>query len=289
MHDLKQLTVISGKGGTGKTTITAMLSYLANDAVIADGDVDAPNLHLLLNPVVLEELPFYGMKKAEIDNDICTECELCYDLCRFDAIYVNEAGYHVDEIKCEGCAVCYNACPVEAVKLTTPQLGKIFSSTTDYGRMVHAILNPGEENSGKLVSEVREKAKDVAKEIGSDLLILDGAPGIGCQVIASLAMSSMALIVTEPTISGLKDAHRVHELTKYFGIVSGVVINKYDLNEDMSNRIENYCADNDIEFMGNIPFDPHLHSQISHLEFPFKGDAARKIEELWERIEPVLK
>ncbi|MFO7966600.1 MAG: ATP-binding protein [Archaeoglobaceae archaeon] len=283
MHDMKQLTVISGKGGTGKTTITAMLSHMADDVVIADGDVDAPNLHLLLKPVVLEEIPFYGMKKAEIDTDLCTQCDLCYDLCRFDAIYVNE-GYHIDEIKCEGCAVCYNACPVEAVQLTTPQLGKIFSSNSDYGRMVHATLNPGEENSGKLVSEVREKAKEVAKETGVDLLILDGAPGIGCQVIASLAMSSMALIVTEPTISGLKDAHRVHELTKYFGIMSGIVINKYDLNEDMADRIEDYCADNDIELMGKIPFDPQLHSQISHLEFPFKGKAAEKIEELWENL-----
>ncbi len=280
--------MISGKGGTGKTTITAMLSYLAQDAVIADGDVDAPNLHLLLNPEVLEEIPFYGMKKAHIDNDVCTECDLCYDLCRFDAIYVNE-GYHVDEIKCEGCAVCYNACPVEAVQLTTPQLGKIFSSSTNYGRMVHATLNPGEENSGKLVSEVREKARDVAKEIGVDLLILDGAPGIGCQVIASLSMSTMALIVTEPTVSGLKDAHRVHELTKYFGIMSGIVINRYDLNEDMADRIEKYCADNDIEFMGKIPFDSHLHSQISHLEFPFKGEAANKMERLWKRIEPILR
>ncbi|MFW6185865.1 MAG: ATP-binding protein [Halobacteriota archaeon] len=288
MHDVKQLTVISGKGGTGKTTITAMFSYLAKNAVIADGDVDAPNLHLLLNPVVLEEFPFYGMKKARIDNELCTECGLCYDLCRFDAIYVNEE-YHVDDIKCEGCAVCYNACPVEAVEMTNPRIGKVFSSKTDYGRMVHATLNPGEENSGKLVSEVREKAKDVAKEIGVNLLILDGAPGIGCQVIASLSMSSMALIVTEPTISGLKDANRVHELTKYFGIKSGMVINKYDLNEDMADRIEDYCADNDIEFMGKIPFDPHLHSQISQLEFPFKGKAADKMEKIWERIEHILK
>lgn len=288
MHDLKQLTVISGKGGTGKTTITAMFSWLAQDAVIADGDVDAPNLHLLLNPVVLEEIPFYGMKKAQIDNDVCTECNLCYDLCRFDAIYVNE-GYHVDEIKCEGCAVCYNACPVGAVELTTPQLGKIFSSKTDYGRMIHATLNPGEENSGKLVSELREKAKDVAKEVGSNLLILDGAPGIGCQVIASLSMSSIALIVTEPTISGLKDARRVHELTKYFGIKSGVAINKYDLNEDMADKIEEYCADNSIELMGKIPFDSDLHSQISRLDFPFEGEAASKMKKVWERIEPVLR
>lgn len=288
MNDLKQLTVISGKGGTGKTTITAMFSYLAQDAVIADGDVDAPNLHLLLNPIVQEESPFYGMKKAHIDNDVCTECDLCYDLCRFDAIYVNE-GYHVDDIKCEGCAVCYNACPVGAVQLTTPQLGKIFSSSTDYGRMVHATLKPGEENSGKLVSEVREKAKDTAKKIGVDLLILDGAPGIGCQVIASLSMSSIALIVTEPTVSGLKDAQRVHELTKYFGIKSGIAINKYDLNEDMANKIEEYCKTSGIELMGRIPFDSQLHSQISQLEFPFKGEAASEMEEMWKRIESVLR
>jgi|Deesub1362A_J573_1020465.scaffolds.fasta_scaffold00285_9 MinD superfamily P-loop ATPase len=287
MSEIKQLTVISGKGGTGKTTITAMLSYLAYP-VIADCDVDAPNLHLLLNPVVVEEIPFCGGKKAFIDGELCTECNLCYELCRFGAVTLN-GEYRIDEMRCEGCALCYNACPSGAISMTTPETGKIFISKTRYGSMIHASLNPGEENSGQLVSEVRAKARDICKDENKKLLILDGAPGIGCPVIASLNSATLALIVSEPTLSGLRDAQRVLKLTEHFKIKSVMAINKFNLNEDMVRKFEKFCEKSNIEIVGKIPFDLALHSQISGLKFPFEGEAADAINDMWEKICPMLR
>ncbi|AEA47606.1 ATP-binding protein [Archaeoglobus veneficus] len=277
---MKQITVISGKGGTGKTTITATFAYLAGNSVIADCDVDAPNLHILLKPRIMREEPFMGGRKAFITSD-CNACGLCYELCRFDAIVPGDI-YSVDETRCEGCALCFNACPSKAVEMRVAQSGKIFISETDYGPMVHALLNPGEENSGKLVSEVREKAKLIAEEKKAKLLLLDGAPGIGCPVIASLANTDIAVVVAEPTLSGISDMGRVLDLAEHFRVESVVIINKHDLNPDVVKEIEKLCATKGVEVLGKIPYDASIPEQLSKLSFPFEGEAAKAIADVWE-------
>lgn len=287
----KQLTIISGKGGTGKTTVTAVFSVLASrkGVVIADGDVDAANLHILLKPEVIEELPFHGSKKAIIDPDICVSCGLCYELCRFDAVQKKENGdYYIDELKCEGCALCYNACPAEAIEMQITESGKIFVSNTKYGVMVHAMLNPGEESSGKLVSEVIKRAKKIAETKNAKVLLLDGSPGIGCPVIASLTGADLALVVTEPTLSGLRDMQRVLDLAEHFGISSMVAINKCDLNMDMTGKIRDFCSRKGIEVVGEIPYDPELPALISQLKIPFECEASEYIRAMWDTINEKL-
>ncbi|RLI75011.1 (4Fe-4S)-binding protein [Archaeoglobales archaeon] len=283
---MKQITVISGKGGTGKTTIAAMF-YALSDSVIADCDVDAPNLHILLKPNVIEELDFFGMKKAVI-TDLCTQCGLCYELCKFHAVVIDNGDYFIDTSRCEGCAFCYNACPDEAIEMVDNKSGKLFVSKTDYGYFVHALLNPGEENSGKLVSEVRMKAKEIAERERVEYLIVDGAPGIGCPVIASLGGVDVALIVAEPSMSGLNDMARVIRLCEHFKIKTFALINKYNLNERMAANVEYYCKNNDIEILGKIPYDENIVKQISNIEFPFKGNAASKIAGIWNRLKEVV-
>ncbi len=281
-----RLTIISGKGGTGKTTVSAQLAYRISKVrriVLADCDVDAPNLHILLKPKILEEKEFIGMKKAKIDSSKCTNCGLCYELCRFDAI-VEDSGYYIDSTSCEGCALCYHACPEKAIEMIEETRGKIYISETKLGPFVHAILFPGEENSGKLVMEVKELAKVEAEKSGAAAIVVDGAPGIGCPVIASLANTDLAIVVAEPTLSGLSDMIRVLELTEHFRISSVVMINKFDLNIDVSNKIERLCKEKGIEIVGKIPFDDSIPEQMSKLEFPFKGRAAEEIENSWDTI-----
>ncbi len=285
-----RITVISGKGGTGKTTVAAQLSYVLSrirKIVVADCDVDAPNLHLLLKPEVVEERPFFGLKKAKI-GEKCTSCGLCYELCRFDAIVEENGGYRIDETRCEGCALCYNACPEKAIEMVEGERGKVYISNTKIGRFVHAVLYPGEENSGKLVMEVKELARAEADREGAAAIIVDGAPGIGCPVIASLANTDVALVVTEPTLSGLSDMLRILDLTEHFRIRSAVVINKYDLNEDVAEEIERKCKDRGVEVLGRVPYDETLPEQISMLEFPFRGKAAGEIEKVWDRLREFL-
>jgi len=279
---VRQITVISGKGGTGKTTVTAMFASLADNVITADCDVDAPNLHILLKPKVVREEPFKGSKKAFI-TDECSACGLCYDLCRFDAIVPDDV-YSVDETRCEGCALCFNACPQKAVEMRVVESGKIFVSETDYGPLVHAMLYPGEENSGMLVSEVRERAKLIAEEKKAKLLLVDGAPGIGCPVIASLANTDMAVVIAEPTLSGISDMERVIKLAEHFRIDCVTVINKYDLNPDMSAKIGEVCKDMGVEVVGRIAYDESIPEQLSRLSFPFKGNAAKAIAEIWNSL-----
>jgi MinD superfamily P-loop ATPase len=276
---MKQITVISGKGGAGKTTVTAMFATLAN-AVVADCDVDAPNLHILLKPKILEVIPFEGLKRAKILQDKCTQCGLCQELCRFDAIH----DFEVDEMMCEGCALCYRACPEKAIEMISEKRGEIYVTETQFCDFVYALLYPGEENSGKLVSEVRNIAKKIAEEKGVDLLILDGAAGIGCPVIASLAGANLALIVTEPTLSGLNDMKRAVELACHFKVEPVVAINKFDLNIEVTQQIEEFCRDNNIEIVGRIPFDEAIPNQIAQLKLPFEGKAADEIVKIWNRI-----
>jgi MinD superfamily P-loop ATPase len=249
---MKEITVISGKGGTGKTTFTANLASLMDNLVIGDCDVDAPNLHLLLNPVNISEEIHKGAKLAVKNQDLCIDCGKCYDYCRFNAI--TAADYQVKNLKCEGCGVCVEVCPTDALKLEAIETGSLYQAESKFGEMIHARLIPGADTSGKLVSEVKKKASAVAKQKNKDWILIDGSPGIGCPVIASLTGSDMAILVTEPTLSGFSDLKRVIEVVKHFKIPAGLVINKFDLNEKIGDRIERYCKEEDIELLTKIPY-----------------------------------
>ncbi|MDY6964754.1 MAG: ATP-binding protein [Halobacteriota archaeon] len=249
---MKELCIVSGKGGTGKTTITASFVALAEGKVIADCDVDAPDLHLILNPKIKEKQEFRGSKIAVIDMDKCTECGTCEEVCEFDAI----RDIQLNPILCEGCNVCAISCPVDAISLEEQVSGYAFISDTRYGPMSHAQLNASEEASGKLITLVRNNAKNIAEVQGMDLIIIDGPPGIGCPVISSLSGVDLALIVTEPTQSGLHDLLRILELTEGFGTTPMVCINKYDINTKNTDEIVAFCHENDISVVGRIPYDP---------------------------------
>lgn len=250
---MKKITVISGKGGTGKTSIAGSFAVFAdNEAVMADGDVDAANLSLLMNHKLLEEHEFRASSIAKIDPEQCNQCDLCRDLCRFSAI---SGEYVVNPVACEGCALCYHACPSRAVIMQETVSGHWFVSDTPYGTLVHARLGIAEENSGKLVTTVRNRAQELAKETGKEYVIIDGPPGIGCPVIASLSGVDLALVVTEPTVSGIHDLERVVAVCNHFGVPASVCINRYDLDEKQSAVIARYCHDRGIHLAGKIPFD----------------------------------
>lgn len=249
---MKEITVISGKGGTGKTTFTANLASLLDNLVLGDCDVDAPNLHLLLNPVNKNEIIHKGAKLAVKNQDRCIDCGLCYNHCRFNAITAND--FKIKDLKCEGCGVCVEVCPTQALKLEAIETGSLYEADSKFGDMIHARLIPGADTSGKLVSEVKKKASEVAKKKNKDWILIDGSPGIGCPVIASLTGSDMAILVTEPTKSGFSDLKRVIEVVQHFNIPAGLVINKYDLNEAISDQIEAYCQQENIELFTKIPY-----------------------------------
>jgi len=249
---MKQIVIISGKGGTGKTVIAGAFAALAKNKVLADCDVDAADLHLLLQPDIKERHVFKSGVTAFINKELCTQCGRCIELCRFNAI---RKDFIVDPVACEGCAFCSFACPAKAIEMRENTSGEWFVSRTRFGDMVHAALGIAEENSGKLVALVRQKAKEIAENKNYTRVIIDGSPGIGCPVIASITGVDCALIVTEPTLSGLHDADRVIGVSRHFGIPAKLVVNKYDLNVEMTNKIEEYCTDKNIELIGKIPFD----------------------------------
>ncbi|MDD2777943.1 MAG: ATP-binding protein [Methanocellales archaeon] len=283
---MKQITIISGKGGTGKTTITASFAALAHNPVIVDCDVDAADLHLLLHPLIRSKQEFRGSKEAVIDEEKCIDCRLCEGVCRFDAI----DGHTIDPILCEGCGVCAYVCPENAITLREKISGYAFISETEYGPMVHARLNIAEEASGKLVSLVRNEARKIAE--GRDLILIDGPPGIGCPVIASLSGVDRAVIVTEPTMSGIHDLERILGMARHFGIASLVCINKYDLNEENTNRILGFCQINDVNVVGKILYDPIVTKAMIAgkpiVEFS-GGQVSREIKKMWINIERSLK
>lgn len=283
---MKQVAVISGKGGTGKTTFSATIHALEG-GVVADCDVDAPNLHILLKPQILKAEDFIATKKARIIQEKCSACGLCHDVCRFGAIMAEDS-YYVDEKKCEGCAFCFNVCPEKAIEMEEVKTGDIFISKTEWGYFVHARLKPGEENTGRLVTEVKNRAKEIAEESNAEFLIVDSAPGVGCPVMASLTGVDAAIIVTEPTVSGLSDMLRILELCEHFRIKPFVVVNKFDLNADIASEIESYCSENGVEFAGRVPFDEAIPEQIANLNFPFSGKAADKMVEIWKKLREVL-
>jgi MinD superfamily P-loop ATPase len=254
---MKEIVVISGKGGTGKTSVTASFAILGGpEIVIADCDVDASNLHLLLNPEPVERNDFYSGKTAKIDADLCSACGLCQDTCRFDAIHSNGQPFVVNAMDCEGCGYCARICPDDAIRMEENHTGKWYASIARTGGyFVHAALHAGAENSGKLVARVKNEAKRYARDNNLEYVLIDGAPGIGCPVISSLTGAQFVLIVTEPTVSGLHDLKRVYELVKKFKIEAGCIINKHDLNPEITNEILDYLADEEIPVLSTLPYD----------------------------------
>jgi len=251
---MKQILIISGKGGTGKTIFTGALVASIKNKIIVDCDVDAANLHLLLNPTIEHKEMFKSGVTAQIDLNKCTHCGTCKSVCRFDAI---KDGV-VDTIMCEGCGFCARVCPQEAITMRENETGEWMISQTKYGKFIYAELGIGEENSGKLIAFIKQKAIEIAKTQKSDWIIIDGPPGIGCPVIASLPGIDLAVVVTEPTKSGLADMKRVIQLTKHFKVPVQVIINKYDLNQKMTNDIERFCFINKITCIGKIPFNKEI-------------------------------
>ena len=281
---MKQIAIISGKGGTGKTVLTGAFAALVKNKVTVDCDVDAADLHLLLAPKIRESHQFHAGLTAYIDSEKCTRCGKCREVCRFDAI---EDVYTVDPISCEGCAFCNLVCPADAIEMRQNISGEWFISDTRFGPMVHARLGVAQENSGKLVSIVRDKAREVAEEQDQEWVLIDGAPGIGCPVIASLSGVDCALVVTEPTLSGLHDAERVIAVAHHFNIPVMVVVNKYDLNVNMTERIECYCTDNDIPVVGKLKFDESIvRSMIEGktiVEYA-NGETKAAVVEIWDSM-----
>ncbi len=290
-----ELVVISGKGGTGKTSIVAWFAALARNSVLADCDVDAADLHLLASPRVVRRESFSGGKRAKIDANVCTVCGQCEDLCRFDAIRLNgpknfdlEATFQVDQLACEGCGVCAWFCPLQAIDLSPVVNGEWFVSETRFGPLVHARLGIAEDNSGKLVSLIRTTATQVAEERNLDLVIIDGAPGIGCPVIASITGAGMALVVTEATVSGLHDMERVAKLTRHFGIPSAVCVNKWDLNPEICDVIEAKALHQGMALAGRVRYDSSVtEAQVQGRAIvEFREDAsAEDIREVWGNLE----
>jgi MinD superfamily P-loop ATPase len=280
---LKQITVLSGKGGTGKTTLVASFAVLAQEIVVTDCDVDAPDLHLLLKPEIMKTQEFRGSKLAAIDEEKCIQCSKCEDACRFNAI----EKILVDPVLCEGCGVCAYICPVEAIELKERISGYAYISKTKYGPMSHARLNPGEENSGKLVTLVRQNARQITEDKNYELILNDGPPGIGCPVIASLGGVDMGLIVVEPTLSGIHDMERALGLLNHFQIPPLVCINKYDINKENTRKIAEFCESNRIEVAGNIPFDLLVTRAMVAgkpvVGYSPKSLVSKMIKEVWER------
>jgi MinD superfamily P-loop ATPase len=258
---MKQLVILSGKGGTGKTTVAAGLAHLAHQTqtvVLADADVDAANLGLVLAPVNVETRDFTGGRIAEIDPEACIGCGHCAEVCRFDAIAQAGDHYAVNAIACEGCAACFYVCPAEAIRMVQQHAGTWSRAGTRYGPLYHAHLFAGHENSGKLVTLVKQQARLRALDDGADLLLVDGPPGIGCPVIAALSGADLALIVTEPTIAGAHDLERILGVAAHFDIQAAVLINKADLSPEQSGAIEATCATHDVSVIGRLPYDPNV-------------------------------
>lgn len=280
---MKKMTIISGKGGTGKTSLVGCFAALAEQgAVLVDGDVDAANLSLITGPTLVEEYEFWASKVAEIDRDSCNSCGLCRELCRFAAIYED---YIVDPVSCEGCGFCFYACPHDAVRMEERLSGRWFISKTPYGILVHARLGIAEENSGKLVTTIRNKGQELAEDGHKEYLIIDGPPGIGCPVIASLSGVDAALIVTEPTVSGIHDLERVLTVCKHFGVKAAVCINRFDLGKVQSAAIERYCHEEEIAVAGKISFDRAFVEAMVRgmpvVEYS-TGPLSRQIGEVWD-------
>jgi MinD superfamily P-loop ATPase len=285
---VKQLAVISGKGGTGKTSITAAFAALAKNAVLADCDVDAADLHLILKPKIKKTMKFQGLKIASIDKNLCIDCKKCHDSCHFNAI---DKEIHLIKESCEGCGVCAYVCPVGAIQMIERDSGFAYLSETRFGPMAHAVLNTAEEASGKLVTLVRNNAFDIAKKKKKDIILIDGPPGIGCPVIASITGVDLVLIVTEPTLSAIHDLERVLGVAQHFHIPAVVCINKSSINSENTSKIEQYCKKNNIPIVGKLAYDTTITQAMIHeqsvIEFS-DGVLSHDIREMWGKILEVL-
>ncbi|MEW6173800.1 MAG: ATP-binding protein [Bacillota bacterium] len=276
---MREIVVLSGKGGTGKTTMVGVFATLAEDAVFADTDVDAANLHVIFNPEVVNKEPFFGSQLPVVDQEECIRCGVCTDMCRFDAVHYGE----VDEYNCEGCGVCLHVCSVGAITLKDVLSGYVYDSKTPYGPFFYAELGVAQESSGKLVVRVKEKARQAAKKENKAFLVVDGPPGIGCPAIAAMSGADLILAVTEPTAAGLHDLARVVGLARHFGTTVAVCVNKADLDESMASAIENYCRDEGLVFLGRIPFAKGVvKAQLKRA--PGMEQDARPVEEAMKRV-----
>jgi MinD superfamily P-loop ATPase len=292
---MKQLVILSGKGGTGKTSVAAALAHLASEEmpiVLADADVDAANLELVLDPVKLEEHIFMGGQVAIIDPELCQLCGRCYDVCRFDAVLPGDDTYRIDGLACEGCASCFYQCPEDAITVEEQQAGLWFRSDTRFGPLFHAHLFAAQENSGKLVTIVKQQGRLLGLDEGRELLIVDGPPGIGCPVISANAGADLALLVTEPTVSGVHDLERILATVNHFRVPALVVLNKADVNPVHTARIADYCAEQGIELVAKLPYDTvvteaMVQGQPVTLYQP-DGPMATALGEMWARVRSYL-
>jgi MinD superfamily P-loop ATPase len=282
---MKELIVISGKGGTGKTSVISAFASLAESKVLCDADVDAADLHLILSPQIRMRADFKSGHTAEIDENRCTECGLCLDLCKFGAI---SDDFKVNPIDCEGCGVCVYFCPEKAIDFPENTCGEWFISETRFGPLVHARLGIAEENSGKLVTVVRQESKKLADQKGIDLILTDGPPGVGCPVIASIGGASAVLVVAEPTLSGVHDMERVIQLAKHFKVPAMVCVNKFDLNRDLTRDIEAFAEGEGLSCLGQIPFDPVFTEAMVQgqtiFEYNTESKAGLAVRQIWENL-----
>jgi len=280
---MKQIVIISGKGGTGKTTLAASFASIGNNKIICDCDVDAADLFLLLNPDTLKKENFTGQKIAFMNIKKCNQCGKCSQYCRFNAIN----NFKVNPLKCEGCGVCEFICPAQAISMNDSKDGKIINSKTKYGPFFYARLNPGSGNSGKLVTEIRKRALNLANKKKYDLIIIDGSPGIGCPVIASISGTDLALIVIEPTLSGEHDLKRIAALTRHFKVNTCVCINKYDINPRITEKIIKLCKKQNIPVAGKISYDPAITKSMINskpvVEF-IDNKTTKEIKNIWKQI-----
>lgn len=286
---MKEITILSGKGGTGKTSVTAALASVAQNAVFCDNDVDAADLHLIFEPIIKESYPFSSGAKAMIDPEICSRCGICMENCRFDAIHKNADGsIEIDQFKCEGCRLCERICPVAAVTSTLNTNNTWFVSDTRFGELVHAEMGPGEENSGNLVTQIRKKANALAQAKNADFVISDGPPGIGCATIASLTGTNTVLLVIEPSQSGLHDARRLVELIESFGIETFAVINKFDINLGLVKMIEEFLSSKNIPLLAKIPFDKIMVEAMIEgkniIEYDADAAISKMIGKVWDSL-----
>ncbi len=296
---MKQIVVLSGKGGTGKTSLTAALAHLAADhetLVLADADVDAANLEILLKPQKLEEHSFTGGFKAGINTDKCTGCGICHEVCRFSAVIPPDhadSSYRIDRISCEGCNSCVHQCPEKAIESERTEAGAWFVSESAYGTLFHAEMKAGEENSGKLVTTVKNAAISKCRELRESILLVDGPPGIGCPVIAACAGADLAVISTEPGVSAIHDLARILATVRHFGITPAVCINRDDINAAKSREIEEFCRGDNIPLLGRIPYDPAVTQSMSRglpvNAFSSSTPASIAISGIWSAVHSIIR
>jgi len=287
---MKQIVILSGKGGTGKTFVSASLACLAENAVFADCDVDAANLHLLLAPEVKETHEFKGGRVAELNESACTGCGICVEHCRFDALSMKDGLAVVDSVACEGCGVCGLVCPTEAFSFRTSDAGRWFKSDTKFGPMLHAQLFAGEENSGKLVQKVRSNARSTGEQQGRDWVVIDGPPGTGCAVMSAMTGVDMVVLVTEPTTAGVHDVKRVINVAMHFGIPVGMVINKSTINLQVAEELRSFAEEKKIRYLGEVPYDKRIVDSVADLKpyaCSFDDDISDRLKSVWEKITEV--